>query len=244
MILRATSDIAVAITVGRLPFSPISLAISRPASRAFTTSASELMSTLTSSASLTRLNSSRLEIQLCKTLFEIQCGRNPFQCEAKLYHRECNFGLDADDHGLRPPQSDHVGESAQSLRSKGVHDVERCDVDNNAAGAEFPHAVRQFIPKLKEILIGESRLNGRDEVTALFEDRNSHPVRLSLLAARFRTPASGYRCFQAFPARPCNRAAVLLPRFPPANRRRCSFSRGRLRSSRGSERSPRRAPLR
>src|SRR6267378_2401957 len=133
MILRATSEIAVAITVGRLPFSPISLAICLPASRAATTSASELMVTFTSSASLTRLNSSRLEIQLCKTLFEIKCGRYPFQCEAKLYHRESNFGLDADDHGCRPPQSDHVRERPQGLRRKGIHDVERCDVDDHAA---------------------------------------------------------------------------------------------------------------
>src|SRR5207245_9271367 len=200
------------------------------------------MDTFTSSASLTRLNSSRLEIQLCKTLLEIECGRNPFQCEAKLYHCECNFGLDADDDGFRPPQSDHVCERAQSLRRKGIHDVERSDVDNNAAGTVLSYAVSQFIAELEEILVGESRLNGRDEVLTLFENRNSHPVYPRLLPDRLRLPARWCRWSRAYPARPCNRAAVLLPRFLPANRRRCSFSPGRLRSSPESERSPRTAP--
>src|SRR6266550_3344537 len=108
--LRATSQIAVAISVRSVAANGIWKASERPSPRAVTTSASELIWTRTSVFTVTRLL--RQPSEHGQALLEVQGGVDAFEVEPELDHGERHFGLDADDHRLGPAKLGHVGDVA------------------------------------------------------------------------------------------------------------------------------------
>src|SRR5437879_8306674 len=110
--LRASSEMAVAITARSVVGKPHCDASSRPFWRAETMSASQSMDTRTSSAMSAYLLARALPfpVKVRKPLFQVQRCRDALQRQPQFDHRECDFGLDADDDGLRAAQPDHVGD--------------------------------------------------------------------------------------------------------------------------------------
>src|SRR5919197_4627209 len=100
--LRATSEIAVAISVRSVAENATCEASERPSARAVTTSASELIGTRTSAFTVARLLSQPSEQG--QALLEVQGCVDAFEVEPELDHGERHLGLDADDHGLRDPE--------------------------------------------------------------------------------------------------------------------------------------------
>src|SRR6185437_14844771 len=129
--LRATSDMAVTISVRSMLEKPSSADSSRPFSRASTTSASELTWTRTSSVTVYGLL--ELRVEEGEPLLEVQGGVHVFEAHPELHHRECNLGLNPNNHRLCAAQSRHMSNPAQRPRRKRVHHVERCDVHDDPA---------------------------------------------------------------------------------------------------------------
>src|SRR4051812_9408331 len=131
--LRATSEIAVASSVWSVELRSSSPASSRARWRAVTTSASDSIAIRLSASTGERLLELGLEQR--KPLFEVEGGLDVLELHPELHHRECDLGLDAHDHRLRPPQARHVRDATQGARHERVHDVERGDVDDDPARA-------------------------------------------------------------------------------------------------------------
>src|ERR1700740_2557878 len=101
--LRAISEMAVAIIVRSLPEKPTSAAISRPFWRGVTMAPSLSMHTCCVSP-VTAVDPLQAEAQHVQPLIEVQCRSDPFQSEAQLYHREGDIRLNPDDHHLGAAQ--------------------------------------------------------------------------------------------------------------------------------------------
>src|SRR5438045_8807448 len=108
--LRASSDMAVAISVASPLEKPSSVARARPLCRAATISWSELMPTRISPALTVSLSVYVLEFlnQVCQTFLQIQCRRHVFQAQPQLHHRKGYFRLNPHNHPFRSPPLDHV----------------------------------------------------------------------------------------------------------------------------------------
>src|SRR4051794_3898723 len=105
--LRATSEIAVAMIVRSLPEKPARAARSRPFCRAATMSPSRLMGTQVSSCATGGIFAFPGGQQL-QTLLEIERGGDVVERQSELGHGDCHVRLDADDHRLRAAQPDRV----------------------------------------------------------------------------------------------------------------------------------------
>src|SRR6185437_16878215 len=105
--LRAISEIAVAMSVGSGRGNPSRSAIARPSARAVTRSASELIATRTSSLIARVPVCWAAEERPCGV--EVQRGAERLEVQAELHHRDRDVGLDADDHGLgaAEPRAQH-----------------------------------------------------------------------------------------------------------------------------------------
>src|SRR4029453_965282 len=111
--LRAISEIAVAIIVTSVSEKPSCRASSCPACRAATMS-SELLTSTTKSvgtvATDRRLARFQLPIQQRKTFFEVQRRVHVVEHQSELDHGEGHLGLQPHDHGVRTAQPSHVGD--------------------------------------------------------------------------------------------------------------------------------------
>src|SRR5262245_540594 len=131
---------AVAIMVSSDPLNPSSMASVRPFWRAVTMSTAELTSTwLLSMTSALFL----APVQIREPFLEIERRAHAFQREAQLNHRKGDVGLDADDDGFGSAQFQHVRNRAQGPGREGIDDVENRDINDHAARADEPHAVRE-----------------------------------------------------------------------------------------------------
>src|SRR5215217_1767100 len=110
VMLRATSEIAVASSVRSVLEKPRSAPIARASWRAVTTSASVRIATRISSATGFRLPVELL-LEEGQPLFEIERRVDVLEVHAQLHHRERDLGLDPDDHGLGAAQARHVGDA-------------------------------------------------------------------------------------------------------------------------------------
>src|ERR1041384_2991405 len=128
-ILRAISEIAVAISVSVPPLKPISAAKARPRCLASTMSASELIRTLTSSGT-SRPPFCPL-LQVSQSLFEVQRRGHVFQRQPELNHRKCDLRLNADDHRLRAAKFHHIGDHAHRPGGERIHHIQHRDVDDH-----------------------------------------------------------------------------------------------------------------
>src|SRR5258708_28342709 len=100
MMLRAISEIAVAIRVRSLPENPICDARFRPFCRAATMSPSWVMGTRVSSCDTANILAHPGGQQV-QTLFEIKSRGDTIERQLKLHHRKGDFGLNSDDHHFR-----------------------------------------------------------------------------------------------------------------------------------------------
>src|SRR5579859_205144 len=115
-----------------------------------------------------------LGIKECQALLEVERGRDTFEREPQLNHREGDFGLNADDDGFRAAEPRHVRDVAQRPDGEGVHDVERRHVHDDAPGAKFSHAGDQRLTQLRQIGVGQRGLDRRDQIGTLLRDRDFH----------------------------------------------------------------------
>src|SRR6266576_1424896 len=108
--LRASSEIAVAMSVASPVVKPSAVARARPVGRAATISWSELMATRISPALTVSLSVYVLEFfnQVRQTFFQVQRRRNTFQRQSKLNHGKRHFRLNPHDHCFGAAQPDHV----------------------------------------------------------------------------------------------------------------------------------------
>src|SRR2546425_8039028 len=242
--LRAIPEVAAAITVWSPLETPAPPARPRPRCRAVTTSTSAAIGISSSSATVNASRSPldaelRLPIQERQTLLEIERGRDALERQAELHHRERDLGLNPDDHRFRAAQPCHVGDVAQGPDGERVHHVEGRHVDNHAPGPEAPDALDQRLAQLREIGVRERRLDGRDQVVALLQDRDFHTPSVDGVGSRL-TPSE-----PALPAgRPCNRADAPPPRCHPGDRPPWPSRSGPHRSLPASARSRGRGPSR
>src|SRR5256885_10267959 len=109
--LRASSEIAVAITARSVVGKPHWDASSRPFWRAETMSASESMGTRTSSAMSANLMvvALRLAVKVREALFQVQRGRHALEREPELDHRQGHLPLDPHADALHATQPDPAG---------------------------------------------------------------------------------------------------------------------------------------
>src|SRR5947207_2902907 len=119
--LRATSEMAVAMRASSGEGKPSSVASARPALRATTMSASEWIGMLISSSIAA---SPELPAQLEQSLVEVERGVDVAQRHPELHHREGHVGLDPDQHRLGPAQPQRRRDRPQGLRGERVDDVE------------------------------------------------------------------------------------------------------------------------
>src|SRR5574337_1976102 len=116
--LRATSEIAVAIMVPSVNEKPSSRASWCPAWRAATMSEGPATSTAMSLRTVTpdRLTPCKLMVQQRKPFLQIQGGVHIVELEAQLDHGKGHLGLYTDDHGFRTAQPRHVRDRPQRPR--------------------------------------------------------------------------------------------------------------------------------
>src|ERR1041384_7052091 len=133
VMLRATSEIAVASSVWSVLVSSSAPAISRARWRAVTTSASDSIGMTDGGSSPTVAGLLPWPLQEREPLLEVECGRDVLEAHAELDHRERDLRLDPDDHGLGPAQPRHSRDALQRARDERVHDVQRRDVDDDPA---------------------------------------------------------------------------------------------------------------
>src|SRR6266850_2231762 len=137
--LRASSEMAVAMMVRSAPAKPSSAPMTRPSWRAVTMSASEAILieatwrpgpafsgtdpeagrvgglALKVSATMMDLSAERLArlVQEREAFFQVECGAHALQTEAELDHGKSDLRLDSNNHGFGSPQPDHVRKIAQ-----------------------------------------------------------------------------------------------------------------------------------
>src|SRR3954453_17217053 len=161
VMLRATSEIAVASSVWSVELSSSSAASSRARWRAVTTSASDSIAIRPSASTVERLL--ELVAQQRQPFLEVQGGLDVLELHPELDHGEGNLGLDADDHRLGAAQARHVGDSAQGARDEGVHHVERGDVDDDPARAVARDLAHHVLAQLEDIRVRQGGLDRGDE---------------------------------------------------------------------------------
>src|SRR5437660_9112 len=114
--LRAISEIAVAIIVTSVRVNPKSIASWWPALRAATMSSEVLMATTVSAATVApdhRFTQPQLLVQQRYALFEIERGAHIVEGQPQLHHGERHLWLQTDDHRGRPAQPGHVRDRAK-----------------------------------------------------------------------------------------------------------------------------------
>src|SRR5713101_7937091 len=144
--LRAISEMAAAITVWSPLENPASAARSRPRCRAVTTS--------TSAA-----------IGISSSLGTFDAPRAALDAELRLVVEEQQSFLEVQrgGHALEREAELHHGEGHLGLNP-----------DDHAPGPETPDALDQRLPQLREVGVRERRLDRRNEIVALLQDRDFH----------------------------------------------------------------------
>src|SRR5215467_16377238 len=155
--LRASSEMAVAMSVASPDEKPSSRARDRPFWRAKTMSWSELMATRISirdTESSLSLHGLKFLVQIGQTFLQIEGCSNAFQSQTELHHRKSDFRLDSNNDGFGAAQFDHVGNFAQRARGKRVHDVHGGYINDDAARTESHNLLDESTSQLVEVCIG------------------------------------------------------------------------------------------
>src|SRR5919197_3763898 len=170
--LRAISEIASAMIVWSVVENPMALASSRPFCRAVTMSVSRSMRTWTSPDTMTAPVGKTAHA--IEAFFEVERRGHPLEVEPELHHRERDFGLDADHDGVGAAQLRRIHDCPKRPRGERVEYVEGRNVDDHASRPKAADPIRELVPKVNKILIGQRSLNRGDQDVALLEDGNGH----------------------------------------------------------------------
>src|ERR1700719_2223661 len=166
MMLRASSEMAVAIMVGSLPEKPIWVARSRPFCRAAMMSPTWLMGKSASSSGIVNILAHPRRHQF-QTFFKIKSRGDAIERQPKLHHRKGDVGLNPHDHHFCAAQFGSLSDATKSSRGKGIHHIKSADVDHDAARTKLTYLVSQLVLQLDQILIGRCRLHACDQNTTL-----------------------------------------------------------------------------
>src|SRR5215472_10517635 len=174
--LRAISEMASAMMVCSVLEKPMPPASARPFWRAVTMSSSRSIGTWTSAG--TTAAPPCEGCQVIETFFEIERRYDALEVQAQLHHGERDVWLDADNDRARTSQLGDVHDRAKGACCEGIQDVERGHVDDHPTAPVGAHLTGELVAKLDEILVGQRRLNRRDEYFALLQDRYGHGLSL------------------------------------------------------------------
>src|SRR5262249_43980502 len=131
MILRATSDIAVAMSVSSLPENRSPDTSPRTFCRASTTSTCALIGTISSRGSLiARRFRDGSCLESVKAILQIERRHCPFEAKAELHHRKRHLRLDTNDDAFCSQQLDHLRDATQRADGKRIHHIEHRHVDD------------------------------------------------------------------------------------------------------------------
>ncbi len=106
--------------------------------------------------------------QVRQSLLQIQGGRYILERYPELHHGECHIRLYTNDYRSRAPQPDHVAEVSQSAGCERIQNVQRGDIDDDAARTVAFYLLDQSVPQLGDSFIRQSRLHSGNEYVALF----------------------------------------------------------------------------
>src|SRR5437660_430654 len=143
--LRATSEMAVAMNVRSVREKPIRSASSRPFWRATTMSASVVIGMTSSSATAVAAPHPGPLVQEREALLEVQGGMYVLEAHAQLDHGERHLGLDPHDDRDRASKVGHVGDRPERAGGERVHHVQSRDVDDDAPGPVPTDLVHQVV---------------------------------------------------------------------------------------------------
>src|SRR5262245_41713356 len=151
--LRASSEIAVAMTARSVVGKPHFDASSRPFWREATMSASQSIGTRTSSTMIAHLRtrSLALAVKVGEPLFQIEGRRDALEREPELDHRKGNLRLDTHDDRLCSAEADHVRDVAEGARRERIDDVERGDVDDHPSRPHLADGHHERVAQLLEV---------------------------------------------------------------------------------------------
>src|SRR3954449_1279482 len=124
VMLRATSEIAVASRVWSVLGMSSPTASARARWRAVTTSASERIA-IRSAPSWAKVARLLPGLEQGEALLEVEGRLHVLEAHPELDHRERHLRLDPDDHRLRAAQARHHRDAPQRARHERVHHVER-----------------------------------------------------------------------------------------------------------------------
>src|SRR5919202_3865550 len=154
--LRAISEIAVAISVASVLEKPSCVASARPSARAGTMSESEVMGTRISSPILAV--PPRPSVEHRERLVEIERRVERLEVQVELHHRYRDVGLDTDDHGLRAAEPGGHRDRAKRACDEGVDDVQGPDVDDEPAYALPADPLGQLVAEDEDMAAAEPGL--------------------------------------------------------------------------------------
>src|SRR6267378_7624878 len=180
--LRASSEMAVAMSVASLTEKPVCSATARPCWRAVTTSLSDAIRICVSAAKAPAplVDAPGLLLQIRQAFLQIECSGNVFERQSELHHRKGHLRLDADNDGSSTAQADHVRDLEQGARGKRIHHVHRGDVHDDPRGSAAHHLLHQRRAQLEKIGVRQGGLDGRDENASLLENGYLHAALTSL----------------------------------------------------------------
>src|SRR6266850_1288740 len=137
--LRASSEMAVAISVASVGDKPSSSAMTRPFSRATTRSLSDATGTRTSvldsEATLAPLFGPPLSVQVSETFLQVKRCSHVLQLDPEFNHGKSHLGLDPHNHGFGTAQSDHVRKIPKGPGCERIEHIQRSNVNDHAARA-------------------------------------------------------------------------------------------------------------
>src|SRR6267154_107902 len=180
--LRASSEMAVAMSVASLIEKPVCSATARPCWRAVTMSLSDAIRICESvaNASAPSVDAPGLLLQILQAFLQIERGGDVLERQSELHHREGDLRLDADDDGRGAAQADHVRDLKQGARGKRIHDVHRGNVHDDPGGSVAHHLLHQRRAQIQKVRIRQCGLDGRDEHAPLLENGYLHAAVTSL----------------------------------------------------------------
>src|SRR5215212_6573856 len=170
--LRTISETAVAISVASVREKPSSPASARACARAGTRSSSDAIATWTSPS--VDIADPGPTVEDLQAFLEIQRGVKRLEIEVELDHSDRHVRPDADDDRLGAAKARGERDGPQGTRDERVDDVQRGDVDDDSAGSKPPYAIEKLVAQLQHALIAQGRLDHRDQVLVLLEDRDAH----------------------------------------------------------------------
>jgi hypothetical protein len=108
--------------------------------------------------------------QVLEPLLEVEGGRHGAGPHAQPHHGVRHVRLDAHDHGQRAAQPRHLRDGPQGLGAEAVEDVERRDVDDDAAGPVLADLADEVVLEPDQLGVVQRGVDGRHERPSLPQD--------------------------------------------------------------------------